>query len=849
MNRKPRREFMSNTRWMSSRPTRCRRVAVFLLMGLALALVFGPAQAAYGWFFHTYQTPDSILGSNTIVDIKYDGVYMWLATGKGVTRATPDGTEFVNFGADILNAGEIAAIAVLPGKVWVAPSFSEVRSNQLVPFGAGFNYTDDDGETWGSFTPAQASGGGKICYDLALLERDNSIWAACFYGGLIRSLDGGTTWKNVFPSDADSSDFVNEKYQSLNNRFFSVITDETSADSIMVWAGSAAGIKKFIFLDPSLKLTGTYANDLFHAGDTIWLATEAGASFTIDAGSTWRTYGEDAGFPTSFVSAVAVDPTGVWAGAGSFLDTIGAGIMYSADGGLTWQLSEPPEALGDSRLVADFAYVNGATYAACTDGGLIYTTDEGITWVPIAPAHATAGAYYSLVAHEIDPDTTLLWAGTDDDLYEFIFTSLTEPDTLIKHSVVIETDSDTINLSHSINVVRVQHLSDGNDVLWTLHQETGSGWDLDGFAYSDDRGENWQRAIGSSKPFDIAFTDSVFYLGTENGVVRRHLREPRISLDTLGSLHAVLGGDDSTADVRSLLAYGDSLWVGTDVGIAVSPDSGVTWAKITSPDVTLHYSYTGEEGSISGNFITALALAQHPAGKRIWAATQQTSSTQINGISISADDGVTWEIVVNAVHAWNFAFDGPWAYAATSEGLLVSPDYGTTWDTIDVFVDSFIDSQSPDIIEQGTEVYSVCAIGDTVWVGTENGLAISFDRGETWRIVRRFEQLTWAESTEPYATPVPYSPSNLITPGRLYFHFVPPVDGTAKITILDFSNRVVARIEQPDVHLEAGVQYDQTHFWNGKRAGTDENVAVGTYFFVIEFEDGSTQWGKLVILP
>ena len=86
-------------------------------MGLALVLVFGPAQTAYCWFFHTYQTPDSILGSNTIVDIKYDGVYLWLATGKGVTRATPDGTEFVNYGAEILNAGEIAAIAVLPGKV------------------------------------------------------------------------------------------------------------------------------------------------------------------------------------------------------------------------------------------------------------------------------------------------------------------------------------------------------------------------------------------------------------------------------------------------------------------------------------------------------------------------------------------------------------------------------------------------------------------------------------------------------------------------------------------------------------------------------------------------------------
>ena len=91
-------------------------------------------------------------------------------------------------------------------------------------------------------------------------------------------------------------------------------------------------------------------------------------------------------------------------------------------------------------------------------------------------------------------------------------------------------------------------------------------------------------------------------------------------------------------------------------------------------------------------------------------------------------------------------------------------------------------------------------------------------------------------------------PSEMITPGLMYFHFVAPVDGTAKITILDFANRVVAEID-PGVPLWAGGHYHQTHSWDGKRDGTNENVAVGTYFFVIEFANGDTQWGKLVILP
>jgi hypothetical protein len=822
-------------------------VAVFLLLGLTLILVQAPP--ALGWFHHTLETPDSILGSNTIVDIKYDGAYVWLATGKGLTRATLDGSEFINFGEDIINAGEISAIAVAPGKVWTSPSFSEVRSNQLVPFGAGFNYTTDDGLTWGTSTPSQASGGGKICYDLAFLNANNSIWAACFYGGLIRSLNNGQTWENVFPSTTAANDFINETYTDLNNRFFSVVTDETNPDSLIIWAGSAGGIKEFIFLDASLKLTGSYANDLFLAGDTIWLASETGASFTIDGGNIWRTFAVADGFPTTYVSTVSADAAGVWAGAGSFIDTTGAGIMHSPDGGRTWELSEPAEAVGPGRLVGDFASVNGATYAACSEGGLIYTIDGGVTWEQVQPAAADAGAYYSLATLNITADTTLMWAGTDDDLYEFVFTSSVVPDTMIKRPVIIASDGDTTDLSPAVRVVRLQPLPSGNTVLWTLHQSTG-GNDLDGFAYSDDRGRNWQRIIGSFKPFDIGFADSVFYLGTENGVVKSHVREPAVFQVWLDNLHDVLGGDDDTADVRSVLVSGSSLWVGSDVGIAVSSDSGTTWSKIVSnpndeiPDDTLHSYYGSTTRPLMGNFVTALGLSNHPGGKRIWAAIQQTSSYQTSGIARSADNGTTWDTVVANIFAWNFAFDGPWAYAATSQGLLVSADYGATWDT----VTAFVDDQSGEMIEENTEIYAVLAVGATLWVGTENGLALSFDRGETWRVIRRFESLAGAEAAKPYATPVPFSPSDAITPGKLYFHFVPPVEGTAKITILDFSNRVVTVIE-PDTPLQAGVQTDHTHYWDGKHTDTDESVAVGTYFFVIEFSDGSTQWGKLVILP
>jgi len=822
-------------------------VAVFLSFSVAVALVIGQAQSARCWFYYTTEGPDTALGGNTIVDIKYDGTYLWLATSKGITRATPDGEEFVNFGADVLNSREISAVAARPGEVWVSPSSSRVHSNQNIPYGEGFNVSYDNGDTWGSLSAEQAEGPGRICYDIAFLDADNSVWAACFYGGLIRTRDGGSTWENIFPSPEAAGDFYSGSFRDYNNRFFAVITDETSEDSIIVWAGSAKGIKKFIFFDASLKVFPNYGSDILLTGDAVWLATEAGLSLSLDAGRLWRTFAEDEGFPTSYVASVFVDANGIWAGVGADFDpavgiTVGAGIMHSSDGGSTWKWFEPDEAMGEGSLVTDFAYVNGVTFAACGNGGLIYTTDNGLNWESDLPAHATAGAYHSLVTQDRDTDT-ILWAGTDDDLYEFVFTASSSPDTLIKHSI----DLDTTSFSNVISVVEIQRFTRQDtvrEVIWTLHQAAGDPQTLDGYAYSVDGGEQWMyNHTFGHRPFDIGFSGPYYYLGTEDGVLKDSLDAPLGEGNWLTDLDAILGGDDGTTDVRSLSVSGDVVWVGSDVGIAISPDTGATWARISDPDYIQHFRAGDSDSLISGNFITALAMQQYPGKKVIWAATQQTSTGQTNGVSVTFDDGATWDVVLSNVLAWNFAFDGPRVYAATSQGLLISPDYGEHWDTVDVFMYNGKRYQT----SQGIEVYSVWVLRDTIWVGTENGLSISFDGGVSWRVLRRYESIGGEKSPEPYATPVPFSPSDRITPGNLYFHFVPPVDGPVKITIYDFSNCKVIEIDDW-VLRQAGTQYDQTHSWDGRNERGDV-VATGTYFFVVEYADGSTQWGKLVILP
>ncbi len=835
---------MSDKMTMSWWPPRNGWVAVFLCLLVALGFLLIRPHPAEAWIHYANADSSEGLQSNTVIDIEWDGQYLWLGTGKGLSRARLDGSEFLTWDSEVLNADEISALTINNGDIWVAPSFAEVRSKQLVPFGAGFNYSMDGGATWDSSGAEQAEGGGRICYDLAILDADNSIWAACFYGGLVRSLDGGLTWENVFPSESAQLDYETETFRNLNNRFFSVITDETGTDSLQVWAGSAAGIKRFIFLDESLKLTGRYATDIAQDGSNIWLATEAGLSVSGDGGGSWETFDQPRGFPTDPVASIEVTRSGLWAGSGSFFDTVGAGIAYSADGGETWTFSEPPQAVGEGNLAVDFAEVDGTVYAACLDGGLIYTTDSGTTWNEFTAPELTAETFYALLEPFTDIDTLLsLWVGTDNDLFELQHLTRTVVRSVVHHQVSENESGQPSGLSPRIIEVALQEVSSGEQIVWTLHHQADAG-NEDGFAHSEDMGETWTRFPGSFKPFAIGFVDSTYYLGFEAGLLRDNWALAPEQQEWLRTLDDVLGGNDDTTDVRSLLITDNRLWVGSDLGLAFSIDEGITWEKITVnpdptvPDDTLHYRFGDSEESISGNFITAMAMQPHPAGDRIWAATQQTSGGQVNGISMTANDGVTWEILVEGVRAWNFAFAGARAYAATSEGLLKSADYGATWDTITTFVDAVTGVTIPEL----TEVYGVAAVGDTVWVGTENGIAVSFNRANSWQTVFEYQE----DDIEPYVTPTPFSPSDRITPGVMYFHFLPPVSGPVTITVFDFANRKVTEISGESV--TAGEWSHQDYSWNATHADGDE-VALGTYFFVIEFDDGSAQAGKLVVIP
>jgi hypothetical protein len=308
-----------------------------------------------------------------------------------------------------------------------------------------------------------------------------------------------------------------------------------------------------------------------------------------------------------------------------------------------------------------------------------------------------------------------------------------------------------------------------------------------------------------------------------------------------------------------------TLWVGTDSLLARSLDKGISWAVVFSNpdpvdfDLLEFFRYRDDDTSIagfeqlSGNFITAIGF--QPGGRgAIWAATQATGQGRFantfigagekDGLSVTRDAGKTWSVPLTGHQVWNFAFDGAIVWAASSQGLLRSPNNGVTWDTLD----HFVDPESGAVIDSTVEVFAVEIVGNEVWVGTENGMVI-LDRNANLISVRRtFKEVAESEPGSEggvYATPVPFSPN--ISSGGIRFHYVPPVSGPVTIRIYDYANNLVKTVTDA-AQREGGRQYDESDTWDG-RNGAGDVVAVGTYFFVIEYSGGDTHWGKLVVIP
>jgi hypothetical protein len=841
------------------------------LLALLLTLFF--TAQTFAWFNLSLDEPIDRLADNSAIDIVYDGTYIWLGTGNGLSGTRNGGQSWITFNKSTgFDQSSISALATHDGRLWAATSHDITgEGGSQIPAGGGLEITDDFGASFQLVNPKQLSSAGMLCYDLSVY--DSSVWAACYYGGLLRSLDRGETWENIFIDDSVKNDYENQEFSLLRGRYFSTAVDPYHDDSVVVWAGSAEGVQRIYYIGKSKKLASNRINDISYDGKFWWYATDKGVSRlddtlfslftdTVITTHTFLTYDTSNGLQGNFISAVGAEDNLICLGIYDTLAESSLGMAVSTNGGATWTTRQPEQAMGQNRKIEDVEVYGGYIWAGCGEGGFIRSADDGETWHNLyfdstnTDLNDPRNVNHGFEISDRD-DYTKALVGSDSGVVTFYFTDLTTLDStgympaednvsygqkIVSVASVVVNDIEQVwaaahpkndaseapyaviksipglpvwdaflNAGEQIVPYQVEILKLQSTIsIWVAHNY--------GLYESDDFGVNWYspwlRDRISHYPNTIVVSDDEPFLSVEAG--GDHLHVGSLSA---GALEMVIPISDwflfpAQTDPLQFDLVGRSYRTGS----------------LTDTSTT----------NITGNFVTALGVQRTGDSTIIWASTKPTTTGYI-GVSITTDRGRTWRDVATGIEVWNYAFNGDTTFLAAEQGLYVSTDFGEVWSKYSIYNPNTGQSIADDV-----PVYAVKLIDGVIWAGTADGIAKSSD-GIEWEIFRQFNEIDPGASDDnrSYVTPNPFSP--YISAGPIKFHYYLRNGGDVTIKIYDFANNLVRVVTDREFRA-GGQQQDDLDLWDGKN-GNGDIVAGGVYIYVIESSGGDELWGKLMVLP
>jgi hypothetical protein len=491
---------------------------------------------------------------------------------------------------------------------------------------------------------------------------------------------------------------------------------------------------------------------------------------------------------SNFVSDIIVinNPLGdtIWFGTGK-------GISRTTNYGVSFENYYGTNPFGDNDVSGIAVYRNwivvSTAYSQEIDGefvptgtGIKVSSDYGASWVP-----------HDQPVDPLDSATTGTFTRYGNNLIHGL-------------AVVVEEQ----NLSYDILITR-KNMSSDSLVFWI------ASW-AGGIRKSTDFGESWQRVL---TPPDVL--DSIYPGGTYTFEYN-----PR---------------DNGNHKGFSVTAINDStIFAGTSAGINRSTDWGVSWKKY-------RYGNTGSGTGISGNFVVGMDVQRYGNNTILWGATnpgegEPSNGGQFSAISYTTNAGLNWfNTLDNGAFVHNMGFKDSIVYAATDNGVWRSyftpPNF--SWSKPSIIYDETIRDQI-----RTDFFYSVNSQGDSVWVGSGDGLARTTDTLTSpwvskWKIFRAFQNIT--STNETYAAPNPFSPDDEVC--RIYYK-TGKISSNVTLKIFDFAMFPVRTVIQNAARTSPDILWAT---WDGKR-NDGVQVSNGVYFYRIEIDGDETVWGKILVL-
>ncbi|TAE26670.1 MAG: hypothetical protein EAZ91_17410 [Cytophagales bacterium] len=634
-----------------------------------------------------------------------DVVYAGAASG-GVWKSENGGTSWKPVFDDQsnINIGSIAVQQSNPSVVWVGTGEGNPRNS--VNMGNGIYKSIDGGRTWQRMGLEKTLNIHRILIDPT---NPNTVYAGVIgypFGehperGVFKTTDGGVTWQRVL--------FTNEK-----SGVGEMIMDPSNPQHLIVamWQHRRT------------------SHDFTSGGPG------SGLYVTYDGGKTWAKKTDKHGLPAGDFGRLGLAisrsmPGRVYA----LVEAQKNGMYRSDDGGETWT-----KVTEEAGVVTNRPFYFNEIYVDPKNENRVYmiyqpiavSEDGGKTFKTIATTEQVHADHHALWIHPDNPN--LIYNGNDG-------------------GVAISRDRGrTWSFAHGIPAGQYYHVSVDNEQPYNVYgglQDNGS-WAGPAYSYTEGGLKNyfWQVVLYGDG-FDVQPdpTDARYgYAMSQGGNLARYDRQtgrsvfskpiaPDLNTKLRFNWNAALALDPHD---KAALYYGSQF-------VHRSTDRGMTWETI-SPDLTRNDPTQQRQDQSGGltlditsaeNHNTLLTLAPSLLDKNVvWAGTDD------GNVQLTRDGGKTWtnlrdrlpglpaQAWIPQITASRYKVGEAFVVANNyRNGLDFAPyiyrtaDYGQTWTRL-------LDADD-------VRGYALCFVQDPAeprlcWAGTEHGLWVSIDEGQTW---------------------------------------------------------------------------------------------------------------------
>ncbi|MEL6820966.1 MAG: hypothetical protein AAFP70_04325 [Calditrichota bacterium] len=259
------------------------------------------------------------------------------------------------------------------------------------------------------------------------------------------------------------------------------------------------------------------------------------------------------------------------------------------------------------------------------------------------------------------------------------------------------------------------------------------------------------------------------------------------------------------------------------------------------------YRHDNQSQPISADW--AIGLWHNPWDNSIWSTTiRSVDTTETNGVSRTKNGGLTWDTYLteelsDGTFARYVAFYDSALYVSTEKGVYKSIDDGNTWFLFPMITDNVSGESINTSVFYSAATSPAASPNHRLWVGSLDGMASTANNGFDWTVFRGFVSTRDADSPSVYAYPNPYSPQ--ISDRPLRFQFDVESAGVVTIGIYNFAMERVIELTSSQGAPTQG-SFDRSMVWDGNDSN-GRPVDNGVYFFRAQV-GSEVNWGKIMIV-